>query len=60
MSSESSWRGWVIPIVAVVFIVGFGLFVRLMIGPTDKQELHYGTTPFVPGDSPYSVGRDSR
>lgn len=51
---------WIIPVVAVLFVVVFGIFVRLAIGPTDEQKIDYGTTNFVPGESPHSTGPDSR
>jgi hypothetical protein len=57
---HSSFRIWLIPIIATVLLVAFGVFVRVMIGRTDKQQMTYGTTPFVPGESPYSTGPDSR
>lgn len=60
MSSKPSLGGWLVPIVAIIFIVAFAWFVRAMIGPTSAQQMQYGTKPFVPAESPYSTGPNSR
>jgi hypothetical protein len=57
---RSSFRAWLIPIVATILLVAFGVFIRAMVGRSDKQQMYYGTRPFVPGESPYSTGPDSR
>jgi len=60
MSSRPSSGGWLIPVIAIILIAGMAVFVRVVIGPTSEQEMHYGTTPFVPAESPYSTGPNSR
>ena len=53
-------RIWLIPVLAIIFTIMFGAFVRLLIGTTDRQKIDYGTTEFVPGESPHATGPDSR
>jgi len=57
---RSSFRVWLIPIAATILLVIFGAFIRAMVGRSDKQQMYYGTRPFVPGESSYSTGPDSR
>jgi len=51
---------WLIPIVTTLAIALLAAFFRLTIGRSDQQEMDYRTKPFVPGESPYSTGPDSR
>lgn len=51
---------WLIPVAGIIFAIVFGVFVRMMLPPPDRQEIDYGTTKFVPGESPHSTGPDSR
>jgi hypothetical protein len=51
---------WIIPIMAVLFIFGFDLFRWFMIGNSTNLERDLWTTPFIPAETPYSVGPDAR
>jgi len=52
---------WLIPIIAIICVIVFFVLTRYMIGAGSEQEIDYGTTPFVPGESPHSsAGTDSR
>lgn len=60
MSSKRPYLIWLIPVLATLSIVLFALFTRLMVGRSDVQQLDYRTKAFVPAESPYSTGPDSR
>ncbi len=60
MSSDRKNLIWVIPIIAVLALVAFNLFVRVTVGSPDEREIRIGTTPFVPGESPHATGEHSR
>ena len=61
MSSEGTWRMvWWIPVVLVVLVLLFVLLVRLTVGNSTVEVADYGTHPFVPAESPYSTGEQSR
>ena len=60
MSGKSKNRAWLIPVIATLFVIVFALFTRLMVGTEDVRPIDYGATPFVPGESPYSTGPESR
>ena len=48
-----------IPGVGIALFLAYYLFARIVgAGPEAKPD--YGVTPFVPAESPYSTGRDSR
>ncbi len=50
---------WLIPIGIIVASLIFHLLVWY-ITPSRRIQFDYGTTPFVPGESYYAVGRESR
>lgn len=60
MSSEGKNMVFVLPVLAVVFILAFLFFVRMVIGPTSHQERDLWTTDFVPAETPQSSGAHSR
>lgn len=59
-SKIRNWKIWLVPVLAILLSLAFGAFIRGMIGETARQEIDYGTRPFVPGESPHSTGPDSR
>jgi hypothetical protein len=60
MRSDLRNRIWIIPLLAVLYILLFFLYTRLGIGGTSEQQFEFGTHQFVPAQSPYSTGADSR
>lgn len=53
-------RVWILPLLALLFTLMWGIFTRVMVGKEDQQNFDYGTVPFVPAESPHSTGVDSR
>jgi hypothetical protein len=53
-------RIWLIPVIALLITLLWGLFTRVMVGLEDEQHFDFETTPFVPAESPFSSGQDSR
>jgi hypothetical protein len=51
---------WILPVVALVLTLLWGIFTRVMVGLEHEQDFDFGTIPFVPAESPYSTGTDSR
>lgn len=60
MHSKNDKRIWLLPIIALLITLIWGLFTRVMVGLEDKQTFDFETTPFVPGESPFSSGQDAR
>jgi hypothetical protein len=60
MRNKENLKIWIIPLLAVLFTLLWGMFTRLTVGVEDKQDFDFGTIPFVPGESPHSSGQDSR
>ena len=60
MSSREDTYSWLVPIVAVILVFAAGVFIRHTIGRSSRQQMRYGTTPFVPAASPYSSGPEGR
>ena len=62
MSSDTQERNmiWVIPLIAIVLMLAYAIFVRSIVGPTDDQVIDKWGTEFVPAASPQSTGADSR
>jgi len=60
MHSKSDKKIWLLPIVALLLTLLWGLFTRVMVGTETEQSFDFETTPFVPAESPFSSGQDSR
>lgn len=62
MRSEEkrNWKVWILPLAALLLTLAWGAFTRLMVGMSDHQNFNFGTTPFVPAESPHATGPDSR
>ena len=60
MSNKENKKIWLLPLIAILLTIAFGLFFRFMGGTEDEQYLDYQTTPFVPASSPFATGTDSR
>lgn len=51
---------WLIPLVALLFILVFAIYTRGVLSVDSDQPIDYGTREFVPAQSPYSTGPNSR
>jgi len=60
MSNERAPSIWWVVILALLAALALGVSFRLALGTSSRAELAYGTRPFVPAESPYSTGPESR
>jgi hypothetical protein len=59
-SKKYDKRIWLLPIIALLITLIWGVFTRVIIGTETEQHFDFETTPFVPAESPFSSGQDSR
>jgi hypothetical protein len=59
-SKKKNYLIWLIPLLAVLFVIAFAVFTRFMVGKEDSQNWDYYIEDHVPGASPHSTGPDSR
>ena len=60
LNTRNNRLAWLLPILALLFTLMWGVFTRVMVGIEDRQDFDFGTIPFVPGESPHSSGTESR
>ena len=60
LDARNNRLAWLIPLIALLFTLFWGVFTRVMVGTESQQDFDFGTVPFVPAESPHSSGTDSR
>ena len=60
MRNNNNIKVWILPLIALLLTLLWGLFTRFSVGLEDKQNFEHNPIPFVPAESPHSSGQDSR